>query len=164
VVEEFCTDLTRYRVTEVTGDRYAGEWPREQFRKRGVKYQTSDLAASELFRELLPLLNTGTISLLDDKRRVGQLCSLERRVGRGGRDVIDHPRNAKVDVANAIAGVAWIAQAASRRGKVNVGHVNVDGSIAWTSNKPAEPVTALNRHRFERADKGRNGKHVAGLI
>src|SRR6185312_8850030 len=31
VVDEFCTLLKSYRITTVTGDRYAGEWPREQF-------------------------------------------------------------------------------------------------------------------------------------
>ncbi|MEK1928491.1 MAG: terminase family protein, partial [Pararhizobium sp.] len=33
VVLEFAETLDRYRVREVEGDRYAGEWPREQFRK-----------------------------------------------------------------------------------------------------------------------------------
>src|SRR5439155_25924753 len=101
-------DLNRYRVTTIVGDRYAGEWPREQFRKRGVTYEPSDLSASDLFRELLPRLNTRTIALLDHPRAIGQLASLDRKVGRN-RDVIGHPRNGKNDVANAIAGVSWIA-------------------------------------------------------
>ena len=32
VVEEFAALLRQYRCTTVYGDRYAGEWPREQFR------------------------------------------------------------------------------------------------------------------------------------
>ena len=36
VVDDFCIILKNYRITRVTGDRYAGEWPREQFRKRGM--------------------------------------------------------------------------------------------------------------------------------
>jgi len=114
VVHEFCADLQRYRVTTVTGDRYAGEWPREQFRKRGVEYEPSELAASDLYRELLPRLNTRTIALLDHPRAIGQLCALERRDGRA-KDIIDHSRGAVADVANAIAGVAWIAGDASAR-------------------------------------------------
>jgi hypothetical protein len=31
VVADFCTTLAAYGVAKVTGDRYAGEWPREQF-------------------------------------------------------------------------------------------------------------------------------------
>jgi hypothetical protein len=41
VVYEFADLCKRYRVTSVTGDRYAGEWPREQFRKCGIKYDLS---------------------------------------------------------------------------------------------------------------------------
>src|SRR5262249_26396980 len=41
VVEEFCITLALYDVTTVTGDRYGGEWPREQFRKHGVSYTPS---------------------------------------------------------------------------------------------------------------------------
>ena len=33
VVDEFVTTLRKYRIIKITGDRYAGEWPREQFRK-----------------------------------------------------------------------------------------------------------------------------------
>jgi hypothetical protein len=32
VVEQFAAILKLYRIYKVTGDRYAGEWPREQFR------------------------------------------------------------------------------------------------------------------------------------
>ena len=33
VVADFCMTLAAYGVAKVTGDRYAGEWPREQFSK-----------------------------------------------------------------------------------------------------------------------------------
>jgi hypothetical protein len=35
---------------------------------------------------------------------VAQLCSLERRTTRGGRDSIDHPPSGHDDLANAVAG------------------------------------------------------------
>jgi hypothetical protein len=41
VVEEVAELLTSYGVSSVTGDRYAGEWPREQFRAHGIEYETS---------------------------------------------------------------------------------------------------------------------------
>jgi hypothetical protein len=134
-VEEFAKTLQRYRISSVTGDRYAGEWPREQFRKRGISYETSDLSASDLFRELLPRLNTKSIALLDHPTAIGQLCNLERRSGRGGRDSIDHPRNFKNDLANVIAGVAWVAgTAAAQAGTVDVGFYG-DGPIQWLSDR-----------------------------
>ena len=41
VVIEFSALLKSYRVTTVTGDRYAGEWPRERFHVHGITYRAS---------------------------------------------------------------------------------------------------------------------------
>jgi hypothetical protein len=49
VVEEFADTLKRYRITKVHGDRYAGEWPREQFRKYGITYSPSERAPRAIF-------------------------------------------------------------------------------------------------------------------
>jgi hypothetical protein len=106
VVEEFAKLLQSYGVRDVTGDRYAGEWPREQFRKRGITYSPSEMAKSALYVDLLPRLNSRTIRLVDNARLVNQLAGLERRTARGGKDSIDHPPSGKDDVANAVAGVA----------------------------------------------------------
>jgi hypothetical protein len=105
VVLEFVAALKSYRVREVTGDRYGGEWPRERFRVHGVEYQVSEKAKSDIYRDALPLLNSGRVELLDLPRLSGQLCGLERRTARGGRDSIDHAPGAHDDIANAVAGV-----------------------------------------------------------
>jgi hypothetical protein len=97
--------MKSYCISSVTGDRYAGEWPREAFRKQGIEYRTSDLSKSDLYRELLPKVNAGDVDLLDNTRLTTQLCSLERRTARGGRDSIDHPPGSHDDLANAVAGV-----------------------------------------------------------
>jgi hypothetical protein len=52
----------------------------------------------------LPLLNSGRVDLLDNPTLITQLCSLERRTARGGRDSIDHAPGGHDDVANAVAG------------------------------------------------------------
>lgn len=104
VVAEFCDLLRQYRCTEVTGDRYAGEWPPEQFRKQNVTYKPADRPKSDIYRDLLPLLNSGKVELLDLPRLTAQLCGLERRTARGGRDSIDHAPLAHDDIANAAAG------------------------------------------------------------
>lgn len=91
VVAEFATTLRSYGIAEVVGDAYGGEWPREQFRKRGIGYVVSEKAKSALYREALPLLNSGRIELLDHSVLISQFAALERRVARGGRDSIDHP-------------------------------------------------------------------------
>ena len=56
---------------------------------------------SDLYRDMVPFLNSQCIQLLDHTKLVGQLVSLERRVARGGRDSIDHPPGAHDDLANA---------------------------------------------------------------
>ena len=109
VVLEFATLLKTYGVTSVTGDRYAGEWPREQFRKQGITYNLSEKPKSDLYRDALPLLNSGKVELLDLKTLTTQLCGLERRTARGGRDSIDHSPGAHDDLANAAAGALLLA-------------------------------------------------------
>ena len=88
----------------VTGDRYGGEWPREQFRKRGIEYKPADKPKSELYLELLPAINSGKVELLDNTRLLAQLRSLERRTSRIGRDTVDHGPGGHDDLANAVAG------------------------------------------------------------
>jgi hypothetical protein len=109
VVEDFSQTLAAYRVGRVHGDRYAGEWPREQFKKRGVDYLPSDKVNSDIYLAALPLLNSGKVQLLDNKRLVQQLHGLERRTARGGKDSIDHAPNGKDDVANCVCGALVLA-------------------------------------------------------
>jgi hypothetical protein len=104
VAKEFATLLQAYRLRTVTGDRFGGEWPRERFRAHGIDYQLSPKTKTDVYREVLPLVNATRVELLDDKRLLTQLASLERRVGRGGRDSIDHPPGGHDDVVNAAAG------------------------------------------------------------
>jgi hypothetical protein len=89
VADEFARLLKSYRVIKITGDRYAGEWPREQFSKFGIRYEATTKSKSDMYVDLLPLINSRRIDLLDHTKLINQLCSLERRTVRGGRDSID---------------------------------------------------------------------------
>jgi hypothetical protein len=104
VVSEFCATLKTYTCYTVHGDRCGGEWPREMFRRFGVNYEVTDKPKSQLYTDLVPLLNSRRVDLLDHSKTVNQLVALERHVGRSGRDLIDHPPNAHDDCANALAG------------------------------------------------------------
>jgi hypothetical protein len=105
-VYEFARLLKSYNVSRIEGDHYAGSWPVEQFRKFGILYEPSARPKSELYVDLLPLINSRRIELLDDSRLINQICALERRTARGGKDSIDHPPGAHDDLVNAVAGVA----------------------------------------------------------
>lgn len=105
VIEEFSETLKAYGVSSVTGDRYAGEFPRERFRAHGIRYELAAKPKSDLYRDMLPVLNSGEIALLDRRRMVDQIVNLERRTGRGGKDSIDHPPHGHDDLANSVAGL-----------------------------------------------------------
>jgi hypothetical protein len=104
VTMEFAATLQTYGIKAVIGDRYAGEWPRERFREHGIDYQISDRPKSDIYRDVLPLMNSGKVRLLDLPRLAAQMTSLERRTARGGRDSIDHPPGGHDDIANSVAG------------------------------------------------------------
>jgi hypothetical protein len=103
-VAELAQTLKSYGVHEVTGDRWGGEWPREAFRAHGIEYAPSERPKSAIYQEFLPIVNSGRCELLDHARMIGQLCALERRTARGGRDSIDHAPGLHDDIANVAAG------------------------------------------------------------
>jgi hypothetical protein len=109
VVTEFAALLKSYGITRCESDRWGGDWVVEAFRKRGITVVPSAKPKNELYREMLPVINGRRALLLDNAKLINQLCSLERRVGSSGRDVIDHAPNQHDDVANAVAGVLAMA-------------------------------------------------------
>ena len=86
VVQEFADLLKQYRIYSVSGDRYAGEWPRDAFRRRNIEYVPAGKVKSDIYLELLPHMNSGGVDLLDNPRLTNQLVTLERRTARGGKD------------------------------------------------------------------------------
>ena len=111
VVQETAATLTKYGVTTVTGDRYAGDWPGERFREHGIAYVASEKPKTDIYKEFLPLLNSGRTALLDNPRLVGQLIGLERRTVRGsGRETIDHAQGLHDDISNAAAGALVLSE------------------------------------------------------
>jgi hypothetical protein len=151
VVEEFATLLRSYRIGRVSGDRYAGEWPRERFRAHGLEYGIADKPKSDIYRDLLPVLNGRRVELLDLPRLAGQLCGLERRTARGGRDSIDHPPGGRDDVANAVAGVVVTAIG---RGS----NVVIQGPIVFTSGRPDPFIGGLDAWReYDEIVRGNHG-------
>lgn len=109
VVRDFVDVLKSYGISKVRGDRYAGEWAREPFRKLGVQYELSEQPASDMYRDLLPKLMSRQTELLDLPRLARQFGDLERRTARLGKDSISHPPGGHDDLANATAGALLMA-------------------------------------------------------
>jgi hypothetical protein len=105
VCEEYARLLHSYQVGTVHGDRYAGMWPVEQFNRFSIRYEQSAKPKSDLYVDMLPLLNSAQVHLIEHTRTVNQIISLERRTARSGKDSIDHPPGHHDDCANAVAGL-----------------------------------------------------------
>lgn len=104
VVKEYVKDMKRYNVAEVFSDRYGGDWVSERFLKQGVLCTPAKKSKSIIYREVLPMLNSGKVQLLDVPVVNSQLIALERKTRQGGNDLIDHPPGGHDDSINAVAG------------------------------------------------------------
>ena len=108
-IADFAQVVRSYSTHEVVGDRYSGNFAVDRFADYGIRYEASSRTKSQLYLDLLPRVNSGQIVLLDNDTLFHQLLSLERKVGKG-RDAVDHPPGQHDDLANAVAGVASLAQ------------------------------------------------------
>ena len=117
VVAEFAELLHTYCVRSAQSDKWGGDWPIEAFAQHKITVTPSAKPKSDLYREALPMLNQNACALLDHPRTISQLCSLERRTARGGRDSIDHPPGAGShdDCANATVGALLLPGSARPR-------------------------------------------------
>jgi hypothetical protein len=151
VVQEFSDLLKTYRITKVRGDRYAGEFPRELFRKQGINYELSDDPKSAIYVNFLPLINSGRVRLLGNQRLVGQFLNLERTTSRAGRDSIDHAPGGHDDVANAVAGALLAATAKKPTMQIGYGGPWGDGRIHWQdTDEPREHSRVRIVHMSEK--------------
>jgi hypothetical protein len=103
VCAEFAKTLKSYGIGRATADRWGSEFVREAFLRQGISLQPSDLSKSDAYLELLPLLNSNKCRILDQPRLISQLCGLERRTARGGKDSVDHGPNQHDDLINSAA-------------------------------------------------------------
>jgi hypothetical protein len=107
---------------------------------RGIAYVPSERVKSDIYRDMLPILNSRQCQLLDIKRLTSQLHGLERRTARGGRDSIDHGPGQHDDVANAVAGSLVLLALDDRRALIRRSDILVNGA--------ALPIPAISRIVF----------------
>jgi len=105
ITAEYAALLRSYGVSRVHGDRYAGSWVADEFKKHGITLIYSEQPKSGLYIDCLAIINSGQVELPPDQIMLNQFQNLERRTARGGRESIDHPPGAHDDRANAVAGL-----------------------------------------------------------
>ncbi|MGH7194598.1 MAG: hypothetical protein ACREJM_13860, partial [Candidatus Saccharimonadales bacterium] len=111
-IKEFSGFFKSFGVRRITADRWGGDFPTEAFAKHGVTCTVSERVKSDIYKEFLPLINSGRVELLDNQRLVAQLCGLERYTARGGKDSVDHSVHSHDDVINSAAGAFVLAAGA----------------------------------------------------
>lgn len=114
VVADYAQILRSYGCMTCVGDHYSGEWVVSAFREHGISYEPSSKAKSEIYIEAGPLFATGRARLPDHRVLLAELRHLERRAGRQGRDLIDHPPGGHDDHANAACGALWLVAGQER--------------------------------------------------
>jgi hypothetical protein len=104
VVASFAELLKAYKINRILGDRYAGEWPVEAFKRHHITYEQSAKPKSDLYQAMVPMLSSKQCELLDIPKITNQFSALERRTSRTGKDTIDHAPGGHDDFVNAISG------------------------------------------------------------
>jgi hypothetical protein len=165
-VQELSGICKAYKVTELIGDSYGGEWAKESFAKWGVNYRLSDKNRSELYLAFLPLLMSDQVVLLDSPRLVNQLCSLERRTARSGRDSIDHPIGGHDDIANAVCGALTLIATENITGRLGVLELHREIAEGKRPMPGTKPVSVAGYRRQEcppcSLGKNRDGSKAEG--
>jgi hypothetical protein len=106
VCDDFTLVLKHFGLSRLSGDRYAGEWPRSAFNKRGINYEICKTDKNDIFLHFQPIVSMHKVRLLDSEVLKTQLLCLERKTASGGKDRIEHPRGLHDDLCNAVAGCA----------------------------------------------------------
>lgn len=103
--------LRRYRVKDVMGDRVGAGYIEHKFTdKKEFKFINCPLSKSDLYLYAIPMVNDGSVELLDDDMGLRQLKALERKRGDHQRDHIDHPKDGHDDRANVDCGLIYMGR------------------------------------------------------
>jgi hypothetical protein len=110
--------LRQYGVSRVYGDRVAGGYNIDEWRRCGVAYEICERTTSENYIGALSLFLCGRVRLIDVAKLRSQLVGLERHVSTIGHETVRHQANAHDDIATAICGL--LMQASEERGVVGL--------------------------------------------
>lgn len=113
-IGRFCVTMREYGVSEVTGDNFAGDTFKYDFRDWDRTYRVAKPNKTELYEALEPVVNAGEVELLDHAKCTEQALTL---VVKGSK--IDHELNGHDDYINAVAGAVWLTRTKSQHFRVS---------------------------------------------
>jgi hypothetical protein len=149
LTQEYAALCKDYRVTGVTGDKYAREWVASAWRKCSLPYAPATLTASETYLEALPLWTRGAVRIPDHPTLLRELRLLERVPARLGKVQVTHPRGVHDDYANVCFGALQALVG---------GKYRYDCTMSWVSGPSGPDDNAAEdflRQRFQAHLRGR---------
>lgn len=163
-IAQLAHTLQDYKITKVTGDRYAIGFVIDGFRRSRITYTPSEQDRSDIYLAWLPMLTSGKAELLDLPRLLNQAKNLDRRTGAKGKDTIDHPPNFHDDVVNAGAGALVLA--GSGEGEEMAGYlkqwISFRGGSPVSTPAPSPSIEGIPKVGRPRAGGGGGGGRAAG--
>jgi hypothetical protein len=131
VAREVAALLANYGLRYAVADQYGAELSKSIYAEAGVQLIAAEVTRSEAYLHALPLFTSGRIEIPDEPVLRQELLALERRVGRSGRDAVDHPPGSHDDLANSVALAAWAANRhpVSTESQVVVVHSTVNDGL-----------------------------------
>jgi hypothetical protein len=91
LTKEYAALCKQYNIRSVTGDKYGLEWVTSAWRNCAMTYTHSELTASEMYLEALPMFTRCLASLPDHATLLRELRLLERAPARLKRESGDAP-------------------------------------------------------------------------
>lgn len=139
IVAEIADLIRPYGIGTVIGDKYAGDWPDQMFRKVHVTYTPYEGSKAQAYKESIPFFAGLRVELLDDAVQTRQFRLLEKTERIGGKPpVIDHPKGGTDDRSNALA-YAIAHRAKSLSPAVDIGAEPGD----WEATQPPDETPAI---------------------
>jgi hypothetical protein len=139
--------VKRYGITYVTGDHYAGNWPRERWKDESLQYEVTKRDRTKIYRDALPIITAAQCELLDHKILKNQLKDLERRISPKGIPTITHPPGGHDDYANAACGAIMLAYDWGKNATPQKGEKRYKDTHDLIAEKEQEMIAEVTRSR-----------------
>lgn len=114
-IRDMSLHLKKFGIKKITGDNYAAEFVKSSFLANKIRYDKCPITASQLYIEVIPIIGSGCVELLDNETLVNQFAGLLRFTRSGGHDKITHGQGSKDDCCNAVAGVIYCTAKPKRK-------------------------------------------------
>jgi hypothetical protein len=106
VIAELAVLCKKYGISELEGDRFAGGFHIDEWQRHGIRFKPCERTTSENYLQVLPLLLSGRVRLIDSAILRNQFAGLERKMTAAGHESVSHMQVASAhdDLATAAAG------------------------------------------------------------